>query len=117
MSIKNSLEPNSRHRNPKDMKDEYERTLGLIEGQEQLQSSANSVDIRDMAKDPALPIYGKLDDPTSGTKGESEFPKYPETEKFTKEHSFDSQTTKQGTDSGRTPKFAKEDIRDGHKGA
>jgi hypothetical protein len=104
---------NARHRNPTSMKDDYDKIVNDSVEKSQLEHSVNAVEID--YEDPKLPIYGKLDDPSVGTKGETEFPKYPETERFAKEHFIDEQEIRSRKAS--KPKFATEDIRDGKRGA
>ena len=105
----------ARHRNPTSMKDDYDKIVNDSLESSQLQHSENAVDMKKHSIDPKFPIYGKLDDPSVGTKGESEFPKYPETERFAKEHSINEDEIRSRKAS--KPKFASEDIRDGKRGA
>jgi hypothetical protein len=93
--------------------DEISNVVNQIE-QSQLEHSVNAVKIN--YEDPKLPIYGKTDAMADGMpKADPEFPKYVETQRFSKEHSIDEQEIRSKTAS--KPKFATDDIRDGHKGA
>jgi hypothetical protein len=82
-------------------------TLGKeASGNEELINKATESFTKDMAK---------LDEPASGTKGSSEIEHFENPHSF--EHSFDPATLTQGNKTETKPKYAKEDIRDGHRGA
>jgi hypothetical protein len=53
--MENNERPNSRHRNPKDMIDEYERTLGLIEKDQISNQSEIGTDFEPLGTKDALP--------------------------------------------------------------
>lgn len=79
----------ARHRNPTSMKDCYDKIVNDSMEKSQLEHTENNVDVAKEAEDNSgmkEPFYAKLDDPTIGTKGETEFPKYPETERFAKQN-------------------------------
>ena len=101
--------PNERHRNPKDMIDEYNRTLGLVEDKEQLKNSTNDVNVRaDFAKDmkPSEFTDNYTDNPADiPTDSETEMsPHYPETARFAKSHSIDENELRQNKGMGKVAK-------------
>ena len=53
--MENNERPNARHRNPKDMIDEYERTLGLIEKDQISNESEKGSDFEPLGTKDALP--------------------------------------------------------------
>jgi|SRR5208282_1079509 len=97
---------NARHRNPISYHDDYDKIVNdSIEGKEQLKSSINDEDMFKVSEDNSgmkEPFYAKLDDPSVGTKGETEFPKYPETERYAKQDlSIDEQYIRQNKGMGK----------------
>jgi len=94
-----SNQPNSRHRNPKDMKDEYDRTLGLIEqGQIKEDSTERSdfnayKELDDVAKD-----FSKTDFTADGhPKGETQLPIGKSMDRFCFSHEPTEESKDQGT--------------------
>jgi hypothetical protein len=106
-----SEQPNSRHRNPKDMKDEYNRTLGLIE-QDQIKENDTTRSDFDAYKvlDSTSKDFAKLDSPSDGMPKADSEPIIPESmSRFCHEHSFESETLTQGNKTENTPAHAKLD--------
>ena len=93
----------------------------LIEGQETLKGSVNDVDMREQAKDVTpdkFTVSGEVDAPSDGDSGyPTENDKMSETANYAKEHEVPESALVKGTDSGKTPKHATDDMRDGHRGA
>jgi hypothetical protein len=72
-------------------KEEMDNLIGAIEGKETLSSASNKVSVKKELDD-APKDFAKLDMPSepNPTKGESEFPVYPEMQRFSKKYSAES---------------------------
>jgi hypothetical protein len=90
----------SYRKNPANQQEDIEQTLGFIE-KNQLENSLNDVDVRELSRDPETPdysIHGTYDNPADGyPQSNPELTKFPETERFAKEHQpIDPELIKKG---------------------
>ena len=112
------IESNPRHRNPRSLKETFDKTIEMFD-KDQLESKVNTEDleaVEDVAKDESFVVEKQDKTMPIENAGDPELEKYPEMDRFAKEHEFPEEVHDVGQKVRGMGKVAKTDATADAKG-